>query len=46
LRAYADKHVAAKSRRATDSAIAGIETSIRMRRDRRPELDAWLRKNG
>jgi aminopeptidase N len=46
LRAYADAHVAAKSRRATESAILGIETSIRMRRERRPELDAWLRKHG
>ena len=46
LRDYADKHVAATSRRATDTAIAGIENSIKVRRERRPEIDAWLRANG
>jgi aminopeptidase N len=46
LRAYADAHVAAKSRRATDTAIAGVENAIKVRRERRPELEAWLRSKG
>ena len=46
LRAYADAHVAAKSRRATETAIAGVENAIKVRRERRPELAAWLKKNG
>ena len=46
LRAYADAHVAAGSRRATDSAIANIEYAIMIRRERLPQIDAWLKKNG
>ena len=46
LRAYADAHVAARSRRATDSAIANIEYAIMVRRERLPQIDAWLKKNG
>ncbi len=46
LRAYADAHVAASSRRATQTAIANIEYRIGVRSDRLPAVDAWLEKNG
>jgi aminopeptidase N len=44
LRAYADKHVAAGSRRATDTAIASVEDTLAVRRKRLPEIEAWLRR--
>ena len=46
LRSYADAHVAASSRRATDSTIANIEDAIKIRRERLPLIDAWLKTHG
>jgi aminopeptidase N len=46
LKAYADAHVAARSRRATESAIANIEYAIKVRHDRLPGIDAWFKRNG
>ncbi len=46
LKAYADAHVAASSRRATDSTIVNIEYGIKVRRERLPQVDAWLKKHG
>ena len=46
LRVYADKHIAAGSRRATESAIANIEYRMKVRNERLPQIDAWLGKNG
>ncbi|MEO7936238.1 MAG: M1 family metallopeptidase [Dokdonella sp.] len=43
LKAYADKYVAAGSRRATRIAIDNIEYRIHVREKRLPEIDAWLR---
>jgi aminopeptidase N len=42
LREFADKHIAAGSRRATDTAIANIEYRIKVRDERMPAIDAWL----
>ena len=42
LQAYADAHLAKSSRRDTDTAIAGIKYRIQVRRERLPEIDAWL----
>ena len=44
LKAYADKYVAAGSRRATQTAIDNIEYRINIREKRLPEIDAWLAK--
>ncbi|MBL0165184.1 MAG: M1 family metallopeptidase [Xanthomonadales bacterium] len=44
LRNYADKYVAASSRRATQTAIENIEYRIHIREKRLPEIDAWLKK--
>ena len=46
LNAFADAHIAATSRRATDTAIATIEYRIKVRNERLPVMDAWLQKSG
>ena len=46
LKAFADKHIAASSRRATDTAVANIEYRTKVRSERLPAIDAWLKKNG
>lgn len=46
LRAYAERHVAAGSRNAVDTAIANIEYRIKVREQRMPAIDAWLEKHG
>jgi len=46
LKAFAEKHIAASSRRATDTAIANIEYRTKVRAERLPAIDAWLRKHG
>jgi aminopeptidase N len=45
LRAFAQAHIAPTSRRGSDTAIANIQYRIGVRKDRVPELDAWLKKN-
>ncbi|GAB2500309.1 M1 family metallopeptidase [Pseudoxanthomonas sangjuensis] len=45
LKDYADKYIAPTSRRDTESAIAGIQTRIKLNAARRPQIDAWLKKN-
>ncbi len=44
LKNYAEKYVAAGSRRATQTAIDNIEYRIHIRDKRLPEIDAWLKK--
>lgn len=44
LKNYADKYVAAGSRRATETAIEGIEYRIGIREKRLSEIDAWLKR--
>ncbi|MFC5576507.1 M1 family metallopeptidase [Lysobacter niabensis] len=46
LRSFADKHIAASSHRATDTAVGNIEYRIKVRNDRLPAIDAWLEQNG
>ena len=46
LKAYADAHVTATSRHATDIAIAMISYRIKVRNERLPAVDAWLKSNG
>ncbi len=46
LRNYAEKHLAPTSRREVGTTIADIQYLIKMQRERLPEIDAWLKKNG
>lgn len=46
LKDFADKYIAATSRRDTETAIAGIQTRIKLNAARRPQIDAWLKKKG
>jgi aminopeptidase N len=46
LRTYAEKHIAAGSRRPTETAIANIEYRLKIRKERLAQIDAWLGKHG
>ena len=46
LRDYADAHVAAGSRRATETAIANVLYRQQVREQRLPAIDAWLATHG
>ncbi len=45
IKAYMDTHVAAKSRRDAETAIARIKYGIKVRNERLPAIDAWLARN-
>jgi aminopeptidase N len=45
IKAFADAHIAAGSRRAADTVIANIVYRIKVRDERLPEIDAWLARN-
>ncbi len=45
LKDYADKYIAPTSRRDTETAIAGIQTRIKLNAALRPQIDAWLKQN-
>lgn len=46
IRAYAQAHVAAGSRRAADTAVANVAYRIQVREQRLPAVDAWLARHG
>jgi aminopeptidase N len=46
MRAFAQAYIAPTSRRGADTAIANIQYRIGVRKDRVPEIDAWLKKSG
>ncbi|MEZ0471622.1 M1 family metallopeptidase [Luteimonas salinilitoris] len=46
IKAFAQAHIAEGSRRGADTVIANIEYRVKVRNERLPEIDAWLRKNG
>ncbi len=46
IRAYAQAHVAERSRTAAETAIANIGYRIQVREKRLPAIDAWLREHG
>jgi hypothetical protein len=46
LKAFADRHIAPTSRRDVETAIANIENRIKQRRERLPEIEAWLDRRG
>ncbi len=46
IKAYADAHIAKGSRRDADTAIANVAYRIKVRNERLPAVDAWLKANG
>ena len=46
IKAFADAHIAPTSRRDAETVIAGIQTKLRLREERKPQVDAWLKKQG
>jgi len=42
VKAYAEAHIALDARRDAQTAIVGINDRIKVRRERLPEIDAWL----
>ncbi len=46
IQAFAEQHIAPTSRRDAQTAIAGIQTRVKLREQRRPQIDAWLEKQG
>lgn len=46
IRAFAEQHVAPTSRRDAETAMVGIQTRVKLRQRRLPQIDAWLRRHG
>jgi aminopeptidase N len=46
IQAYADKYVAASSRRDAETAIANIKYRMQIRNERLPSIDTWLAQHG
>ena len=46
IKAFADAHIAPTSRRDAETAIAGIQTKLRLREERKPQVNAWLKQKG
>jgi aminopeptidase N len=46
IRAFADKYIAPTSRRSAETAIAAIQTRVRLRARNLPQIEAWLEQKG
>lgn len=46
IRAFAEARIAPTSRRDADSAVAAIQTRVRLRQARLPQIEAWLTQQG
>ncbi len=46
IKAFADSYIAATSRRDAETVMASIQTRLRLRQERRPQVDAWLKQKG
>jgi aminopeptidase N len=46
IKAFADKYIAATSRRDAEQVMAGIRTRVKLRAQRMPQIDAWLKQHG
>jgi aminopeptidase N len=46
LKQFAEKYIAASSRRETEVAVANIEYRVKVRNERLPAIDAWLQQHG
>ena len=46
LRAFAEAHIPASARNATETAIANIEYRLKVKQERMPAIEAWLKQQG
>jgi aminopeptidase N len=46
IKAFADAHIAPTSRREAETVMNSIQTRVKLRAQRLPQIDAWLKKNG
>ncbi len=46
IKAFADAYIAPTSRRDAETVMNGIQTRFKLRAQRMPQIDAWLKKNG
>lgn len=46
IRAFAERYIAPGSRRDAERTINAIQTRIKLLKERRPKIDAWLRQQG
>lgn len=46
IQAFAERYIAPTSRRDAQTAITGIQTRVKLRAQRRPQIDAWLKQHG
>jgi aminopeptidase N len=46
IKAFTEAHIATTSRRDAETVMSGIETRIKLRAQRKPQVDAWLKKQG
>jgi len=46
IRAFADKYIAPTSRRSAETAIAAIQTRLKLRAQQQPQVEAWLQRKG
>ncbi len=46
IKAYADQYIAPTSRRSAETVISSIQTRIKLREQRLPQIEAWLQKQG
>ncbi|HET8899928.1 MAG TPA: M1 family metallopeptidase [Rhodanobacteraceae bacterium] len=46
IKAFADKHIAPTSRRDAERVINGIQTRVKLRAARLPQIEAWLKQQG
>ena len=46
LRAFADAHIPASARNATETSIANIEYRLKVKQERMPAIEAWLKQQG
>ena len=46
IKAFADAYIAPTSRRDAETVMNSIQTRFKLREQRLPQVDAWLKKNG
>jgi aminopeptidase N len=46
IRVFADKYIAPTSRRSAETAIAAIQTRLKLRERQLPQVESWLKSNG
>ncbi len=46
IKAFSEAHIAPTSRREAETAMTGIQTRLKLRTQRLPQIDAWLKKHG